>query len=208
MFDTPEEKAALAAAIEDAVSGLKSKNTELLAEIKKARKNAEITPEQLAEVEAERDKLSNDLQAANKQLKIVAAEFDKTKKLHEEETGFTQKLLIDNGLVSELTKHGITNPVHLKAAQAMLRSGVQIVVDGENRTAKVGDKALCDHIKEWATSDEGKYFVTAPNNAGGGAAGGGGDSQNQLTMKRSAFEAMNPLQKVEFSKKGGKLTQD
>jgi len=82
--------------------------------------------------------------------------------------------LVDNGLVSELTKAGVTNPYHLKAAQALLKSQVQLVQDGETKLAKVGDKNLPDFVKEWANGDEGKHFVAAKQNAGGGANGGQG----------------------------------
>lgn len=213
MFDTPEAKAALAtataAAVEEATSGLKAKNTELLAELKKARKSAEITPEQLSEVEAERDKLQGDLQAANKATKDAVKVSDAATKALEQETGFTQKLLIDNGLVGELTKNGVTNAAHLKAAQAMLRAGVQIVVDGESRVAKFGDKALSDYVKEWAGSDEGKHFVAAPANSGGGAQGGGGKIQGK-TMTRKEFDsktAAGDVSLASFFKEGGALVE-
>jgi len=190
MAFTAEQQAEIDAMIEAATGGLKSKNTELLAELKKARKSAEITPEQLSEVEAERDKLQSDLQAAHKLVKDATKAAETASKALEQESGFTQELLIDNGLVGELTKHGVTNTVHLKAAQAMLRQGVQIVADGDNRVAKVGDKALSEYVKEWTSSDEGKHFVSAANNSGGGAAGGGGKGGSVDTSKMSATQKM------------------
>jgi len=68
----------------------------------------------------------------------------------------------------------VSNPVHLKAAKALLSGQVQIVADGDSKVVKVGDKALADYIGEWAKGDEGKFFVAAPNNTGGGANGAGG----------------------------------
>jgi hypothetical protein len=56
----------------------------------------------------------------------------------------------------------------------MLKENVQIVVEGDARVAKIGDKALSDFVKEWAAGDEGKHFVQAPANSGGGATGGNG----------------------------------
>lgn len=166
----PEAIAAIDAAVQAAVAPLIAKRDELLGEVKKLRKSAEITPEALATVEQERDKLQSDLAEAKKALKAS----ETTTKQLEAERGFTTKLLVDNGLVSELTKHGVTNPVHIKAASALLRGGVQIVEDGENRVAKVGDKALSEFVKEWASGEEGKFFVSAPSNAGGNAPGGAG----------------------------------
>lgn len=191
-----EAKAALAKAVEDATAPLVEKNRELLGELKKARKSAEITPEQLADVEAERDKLQADLTAAQKAVKAATAAAEAATKQLADESGFTQKLLVDNGLVSELTKHGVTDPAYIKAAQALLRSGVQIVADGENRVAKVGDKALGDHVKEWAASDEGKRFVTAAANGGGGAGGGNGKPAAADIMKLPPTERMNAGRKA------------
>lgn len=199
----PEVKAAIQAAVDAATAPLVAKRDELLGEVKKLRKSAEISPDQLAAVEAERDKLQADLTAAQKQVKDATKAAETATKQLEAETGFTQKLLVDNGLVSELTKHGVTNPVHLKAAQALLRGNVQIAIDGENRVAKVGDKALADFVKEWASGDEGKHFVAAQQNTGGGAGGGSGGGKGQNTLNRTEFGALAPAAQMAHIKGGG-----
>lgn len=198
----------LQAKIEEAISGLKAKNTELIGEVRALKKGRTVDP-------AEIDKLEEQLEATK--AKLTATERDLTKaqkaaetatKTLEAEKGFTQKLLVDNGLVSELAKHGVTDPAYLKAAQAVLRSGVQVVEDGETRTAKVGDKALSDYVKEWAASDEGKRFVTAPNNGGGGATGGAGKAGGK-TMSRADYDAKSQAGDPSvnsFFKEGGVLT--
>lgn len=189
MFDTPEEKVALAAAIDEAVQGLKTKNAELIDKNKKLQKGQEIDPQTVVDLENQLDAMKGELTTAQKAAKEAVKTADTATKALQAESGFTKKLLVDNGLVSELTKHGVTNPVHLKAAQAMLRSGVQIVVDGENRTAKFGDKPLADYVKEWATGDEGKFFVAAPSNSGGGAQGGGNAQPNQTLTSTQKIAA-------------------
>lgn len=199
-LSSPEAKAALAKAIEEATAPLVEKNRELLGELKKARKSAEITPEQLAAVEDERDRLQADLNAAQKVAKEATKAAETAQKALEAESGFTQRLLIDNGLVSELTKNGVTNAAHLKAAQALLRSGVQIQADGENRIAKVGDKALGDYVKEWAASDEGKNFVAAPANNGGGAAGGAGGGGKPDLSKLKPVDRMTAAREAAAAK--------
>lgn len=204
---TPEMQEAIDAAVEAATTGLKNKNTELLSELKKARKAGEITPEQLAEVEAERDKIASDLAKAHKDLKAANTSAEKATKALEAESGFTKSLLIENGLTSELTKAGVTNPALLKAAQALLRNGVEIAVDGDKRLAKVGDKDLAAHVKEWAASDEGKHFVAAQTNTGGGAGGGTGKGATGKTATRQQFDSMSPAEKSAFSQDGGTLTQ-
>lgn len=196
----------LQAKMEEFAEGLANKNKELLGELKKARKAGEITPEQLADVERERDQLQTDLAKAQKDLKTATGNVEKLQKSLNDESAFTQSLLVDNGLVTELGKNGVTNPVHVKAAQAMLRSGVQIVADGEKRIAKVGDKDLAAHVKEWAASDEGKHFVTAATNTGGGATGGGGGGAAGKTVTRAQFDGMSSEQKMTHSKEGGTVT--
>lgn len=200
MFDTPEEKAALQAAIDEAVQGLKTKNDELILKNKKLAKGQEIDPQTVVDLENQLDAMKGELTTAQKAAKEAVKTAETATKALQAESGFTQKLLVDNGLVSELTKHGVTNPVHLKAAQAMLRSGVQIVADGENRTAKFGDKALADYVKEWATGDEGKHFVAAPNNSGGGAQGGG--NAGGKTIKEAAFNDMRPADRAKAMASG------
>jgi uncharacterized phage infection (PIP) family protein YhgE len=209
MFDTPEAKAALQEAIETATTALAAKNKELLGELKEARKGQTIDPATVEKLEAKIESLSGELITANKAAKDATKAAETATKALATETGFTSKLLIDNGLVGELTKHGVTNPVHLKAAQAMLRGSVQIVADGESRVAKVGDKLLADMVKEWAASDEGKFFVQAPNNSGGGAGGGGGKSGGK-TMTRAEFDtktAAGDASIAGFFKEGGTLTE-
>jgi len=118
----------------------------------------------------------------------------------------TSKLLVDNGLNEALAKAGV-KPEYLKAAKAMFAGQVQVVTDGENRVAKVGDKGLSDFVTAWAAGDEGKHFVAAPNNSGGGSGGGGKGQGTQKTMTRTQFDALSPVEKVEFGKARGVLTQ-
>lgn len=193
------------AAVEAAKSPLDAKNRELLRELKDARKSATITPEQLAAVEDARDKALSDLAEAGKQIKTLTGERDKAVKALEAESGFTHKLLVENGLREALAANGVTNAIHQKAAMAMLASGVQVAADGDARVAKVGDKALADFVKEWAAGDEGKHFVAAPANGGGGAPGGGANGGTDKVLPRSQFDTMDPAGKMDFIKQGGKV---
>lgn len=204
-LNSPEVKAAIKAAVDEATEGLANKNKELLGELKQARKGQEIKPEQLEALEAERDEAQEALKQSQKELKKAQADLKTASESLEGESNFTKSLLIDNGLTSELTKAGVTNPALLKAAVALHKGSVTIEADGDSRVAKVGDKSLSDHLKEWAGSDEGKNFVSAQNNSGGGANGGGGEKPDQKTVTRSEFDSMNQAQRSEFSKGGGKV---
>lgn len=165
--------AAVAAAVEEATSGLKAKNQELLGKLKKAQQGAQIEPAELEAVERERDQLKAELTKAQKELTKSAKEIEALTKQVQEAEGFTSRLLVDSGLSAALVEAGVTNPVHQKAVKAMLAGQVQIAIEGDARVPKVGDKALAEYVKEWAASDEGKHFVTAPDGNGGGAGNGG-----------------------------------
>lgn len=177
-LESPEAKAAIKAAVDEATAALAAKNKELLGELKEARKGKTINPEDVERLESRIEELTGQLTEAQKTAKTATKEAEKATKALADAEGFTQRLLVDNGLTDALTKAGVSNPVHLKAAKALLSGQVQIVADGDSKVAKVGDKALTDFIGEWAKGDEGKFFVAAPNNTGGGAGGGAGGSGN------------------------------
>lgn len=180
-LESPEAKAAIKAAVEEATAALAAKNKELLGELKEARKGKTINPEDVEKLESRIEELTGQLSEAQKTAKKATTEAEKATKALADAEGFTQRLLVDNGLTDALTKAGVSNPVHLKAAKALLNGQVQIVADGDSKVAKVGDKALAEFIGEWAKGDEGKFFVAAPNNSGGGANGGSGGSGNKPT---------------------------
>ena len=201
-----DAKAAIKAAVDEAVAGLQAKNTELLAKLKKATKDAQIDPAEHAALQSELDATQAKLADATKALKAANADAEKVKKAFEGESKLTHRLLVENGLTDALTKAGVTNPVHLRAAKAMLSGQVQLVAEGENRIAKVGEKPLADYVGEWAKGDEGKYFVAAQQNGGGGAPGGAGKGGNAKTMTRTAFDGLDAVAKSKFIADGGSVT--
>jgi DNA repair exonuclease SbcCD ATPase subunit len=175
-------------AIEEATSALVKKKNELLAELKTARKNAENSidadklQDKIESLETERDTLL-------KQQKENAKALETATKLLESESGFTSKLLLDNGLTDALVKAGIA-PQFLPAAKSLLSTQAKIIAEGDTRKAVIGDKELSAFVKEWTASDEGKHFVQAPTNGGGGADGSKTPTNNDL-MKLSPVERMN-----------------
>jgi len=178
-------KEAVAEAVGEATEGLKSKNSELLGKLKKAQKNAEIDPADHAALEAELEESQNKLRAAEKTAKTAVAEAEKSKKSFEGESKVVHDLLVDQGLSAALLENGVKKPQFLNAAKALLANRVTLEADGDKRVAKVGDKSLADHIKEWAGSDDGKEFVDAASNSGGGGGGGGGKPSNDDLSKMS-----------------------
>lgn len=180
-LNAPEVQEAITAAVEKATQPLLAKRDELLSEVKTLRKGKQVNPEDIEKLESRIEELTGQLSEAQKAVKTATTDAEKARKALDAAEGFTQRLLVDNGLNEALNKAGVTNPVHLKAVKSMLAGQVQIVAEGDNKVAKVGEKSLADYVGEWAKGDEGKHFVAAPNNSGGGANGGSGGSGNKTT---------------------------
>lgn len=184
MERTPEIQAMIDEAVASATEGLKNHNKQLLADLKRNERNGKsVDPAEVERLESALEKAQTDNATLQKQYKDLTKNFELTTNALDSESKYTRQLLIQNGLTAELSKAGVTNPTHLKAVQAMLKENVQIVVEGDARIAKIGDKALSDFVKEWAAGDEGKHFVQAPANSGGGATGGNGGGAASIKGK-------------------------
>ena len=195
---------AIKKAVEEATSGLVSKRDELLAEVKKLRKNQEIKPEQLDELENQVEVYKTKWADAEKLAKATAVEADKVKKLYEAESGYTNNLLVENGLNEALVKEGIAKQF-LPAVKSMLKSQVTVKIEGNERKAVIGEKALSEYVAEWSKGEEGKHFIAAPANSGGGSNGGGDAKGGGKTMPRSQFDGISSAEKGAFLKDGGKI---
>ena len=193
------------AAVEEATSGLAKKNSELLAELKEARKGKQIDPAELDKLQEKIDGLENQLTVSQKTIKEQQKAFEQTKAALDSESGFTSKLLLDNGLTDALVKAGVAAPF-LPAVKAMLSSQAKIAIEGDTRKAVIGDKDLSEFVIEWATSDDGKHYIAAPQNNGGGASGGSSGTGQQV-VNRSTFDAMSHPERASFAKNGGKVTE-
>lgn len=208
-MNDPEVKKAIKeaadAAVSEATAGLIAKNQELLGKVKKLQKDAAIDPAEYQALSEAKDTAEAKLAEALKTTKQALSQAEKDRKALEAETGYVSKLLIDNGLTDALLKAGV-KPEMSKAVKAMLASQVSLKVEGDKRSAVVGDKALSDFVTAWAQSDEGKHFVAAPANQGGGANGGAAGAGSKKTMARAAYEQLGPIQRMEFIKGGGTLT--
>lgn len=215
MADGKDDKTFTKAELDEAIAAAKeaqdAKNAELLGEVKKLkadlRKTQDIKPEDMAALEHDNEKLRADLAAAQKAAKEATANAEKAAKQLEVETGFTHKLLAENGVVAALTAAGVSDPAYLDAAKALHLPAVKVVADGDQRKAMYGDKPLDEAIKEWAAGDVGKKFVAAPANGGGGAPGGK-TGEAAKTMLRSAFDALGHAERSAFAKDGGKVVDE
>lgn len=184
----PELIALLKEAAEEATEALSAKNKELLAELRQAKakaKGSDVDPEEHARLQTQVEDLTGKL---DKVTKDSTRQIEKlTKDLTDKEGALTQHL-IDGGLSTALAKAGVA-PHFMDAAKAMLR-GQAAIKDG---AAVIGDKPLADHVTEWAGTDQGKHFVTAPANSGGGGQGGNGGGKTSGNMGGTRDERVAAL---------------
>lgn len=175
-----ELKAYIEEQIEAATAPLVSKRDELLRENKKLKaKGSDIDP-------SEHEKLQDQVNDLTSKLDRATKDADKLKAQLGSKDAALQKHLIDGGLADALAKANV--PAHfMDAAKALLRQQASIKADGDNLSAVIGEKSLVDAVKEWAATDAGKHFVTAPQNSGGGAPGGGGKSGEVNPFAKETF---------------------
>lgn len=197
-------------AIEKAVGPLKSKVEEVIGDNKKLknelRSKSEIKPEDMAALESENERLKADLTKAQKEAKDATTAAEKATKALEDESGFTRKLLVENGLKDTLIKGGVKDEDFLDALVTKFSQGASIVSEGDMRKAMLGDKELSAVVTEYLGSDAGKKFVAAPHNSGGGAPGGkGGATGKSVTQEQ--FDGMSPKDRSSFFADGGTISQ-
>lgn len=205
-LNSPEVKAAIQAAVDTAISPLIAKRDELLSEVKNLRKGKQIAPEEVEKLEAQIETLQGDLSKANSELKTAKKTADDATKALQSESGFTQKLLVENGLTEAFMKAGVTDQDYIDLLKSKHGALAKVVIDGDSRKVMFGDKDMDTYLTEWKATDSAKKFIVAPNNQGGGS-NGGGSNPNIKTMTRSAFDGLSPIEKSSFSKQGGKLTE-
>lgn len=182
--DTEEGKAELRKLIDAETEGLKNKNNELLGDNKKIKETLKTLQDHLDVIQKEKDETeaaaaakSGDLEKLKSQLEAKhKKELSDRDALIQSKDGVLHKLLVDNALTEALTKAGVSNPAHLKAAKAMILAENKAEVsesDGQ-AVASISGKSIADFVTTFAQGEDGKHFVSAPANGGGGANGSNG----------------------------------
>lgn len=204
-FDPNDEadKKILADAIAEANKAIDAKNKELIAELREARKGKAIDPAEIERLEAKLEAAEAEKKQFEKNAKEATKKLETAEASLKTESGFVQKLLVDNALTEELVKANVAKQF-IPAAKALLAGQVSIKVDGENRTAVVGDKALADFVGEWSKGEDGKHYVAAPPNGGGGAKPGD-KAPSGKTIDQAGFDAMRPTERAAFFAEGGTI---
>lgn len=100
-----------------------------------------------------------------------------------------------------LQEAGVTDPINLKFARALLRDQLEVIADGDDLQIMGTDTELgvkvpaTEFIKSWAATDEGKAMVGARQSGGSGGTGPGGGG-GAKTMTRAQFEALDAGQRA------------
>jgi hypothetical protein len=183
-------------ALEESNKGLKSD----LVKLKAKAKGADIDPDEYANLQNQVAELSSKLENDGK---LSKKEVERLSGLVKEKDGALTTYLLDANLTDSLAKSKV-KPELMDAAKALLKMQATIKAENGNYQAVIGDKALGDFVKEWATSETGKHFVAAENNSGGGAQGGNNNSQTK-TISRSEFDAKSQFERATLAKDGFKV---
>lgn len=210
---SPEVQAQIAAAVEAAVGGLKTKNSELLGKLKAAGENAArfegIDPDAVRNILS---KFANDeeagLIAAGKIDEVLDKRTTRMKAGFEQETAkeraareaaetradkFSRRVL-ENGIRAEAAAAGL----HQYAIDdALLRASATFKLDDEGNPVAVEDAFGKDGkpltLKEWFSDMKDKAPHWFPASANGGGAQQSNVTMGAKTMKRTQYEAMSPL---------------
>lgn len=201
---------AVSAAITDAkaewdaeTAGLKTKNRELLTKLRAA---GEISPDDVAKIEGERDKALTDLAEAKKQIGTLTKERDASVKDLETERGAARSYALDAEINAAIAAGNIV-PALVPAFTAMVKQTAKADLADGKYVVTIGDKPAGDHIKTLLDSEDGKHFRAAGSNGGGGAPGGGGQGGGK-TVTRATFDGMSHPERSAFSKDGGKVVDE
>ena len=191
-----------------AVEGLDPKD-ELKEALRKEREENASSKKRAADLEAEKNQAEQDRQKEKGEFKslwekeqeqrtLTAKELadlkDKIAMKERESTALT--------LASSLTRD--TAKAQLLKQQALafiVHTPEGVKINGPDGSAW-DDKKLGEHL---TTSYP--FLVDGNQASGGGASGGSNGGAAGKTMKRAAFEALDPSGKMEFSKAGGQLTE-
>ena len=185
-----EVQAAIKDAVDAEVQGLKAKNAELLAKVADGKATAgELEEARKLLKEAEDKKLSDEQNWTELEGRL-RNEMNEAKAALESKNEALTGSIIERDLMAALVAEKVA-PVYIEAAKALMKSMVSL----EDGKAVADGKPLNEFIKEWAQTDTGKAFVSAPDNRGGGAPGNNG---NRPTTKK--FDEMTDVERITLSR--------
>jgi hypothetical protein len=195
------------------VSGLKKKVDELLAEKKAADAKRREAEEAARLADEERARKSGDLSALEKswQDKLARIEAEKSAALTESQKQI-QALTVGRtatDIAAEIAVPGTAKVLlpHISSRLSVdVRDGVPVVVVLDTN-GKPSAASLEELKQELANDPAFAPLIVGSKASGGGAAGATRGGAGPKTITRTAFEQMSPMQRMEFAKAGGSVTE-
>jgi hypothetical protein len=220
--NSEEDKAKLIMSEYEAASrGLIQKRDELLGEVTKLKEKVKTTEEKAADAETRAAQIEEELKKNSPEdlrkvyeakieteVKKAAAEIEK---LRTENTGLRDshhKRLFADEISNGIKDINFVNEAMKKAFINNIRSEHVFEhkeIDGRDVFINKDGKTFADIAQEYKLSGEGQNFI-ANGNTGGGAPGSSSVRGNSSAMPLRQFEAMTPQQKLDFTRKGGTVT--
>lgn len=194
------------------VAGLKAKVDELLAEKKDAAKRAKEAEDAAKAAQEEAARKSGDVAALEKSWQEKLA---KREKELLDENGALQSninsMLVDNvavKLASELAVPGSADLLipHIKSRLAAEQRDGQFVTVIKDAAGKPSAASIDDLKTEFVSNPAFAPVIVGSKATGGGASGGSNGGGAAKTVNRAQFDGMTHLQRSEFAKSGGKVT--
>jgi hypothetical protein len=224
---TPEVQKLIDAAVNTAVGGLKTKNSELLGKLRESGDKLKsfdgIDPESVRSI---LQRFSDDeeakLIASGKIDEVLNKRTERMKQSYEKET-LTERQARESAeqRASKFERRVLENGIRAAAASAgifphaiddaLLRAGQVFLLDEDGNPAAsdgiYGKDGKPLTLQEWFAEMKDKAPHWFPAASGGGASGSGKQTDSK-TLTRSRFDAMNAFDKAAFMRAGGKLTDD
>ena len=108
----------------------------------------------------------------------------------------------DATLKSAMAEANIAKP-YAPAVEAMFKD--KVVVEGGD--VFLNEKPVSEALKEWASTDDGKYYVSAPSNSGGGSETAKPGAQGGKTINRADFDSMGHQDRAAAVRDGAKIVE-
>lgn len=191
-------------AVNDAVSGLKTKNQSLLDKLANSKKFDGVDIEALqadsAELAAIKTKAEEDKGEYKKLYTDQQVQHEQTVGgLNDEISTLKETLKLErktNAVTSALAESGVI-PELMDVASAVLIKDVAINDDG---VAMVGDKGVAEHVKEWSTSEVGSHFIKSGNSGGGANGSGKQNHAEEAGWFKKGSDTYNLTKQAQLSK--------
>lgn len=169
-------------------------------DLEKKHRSSDENSQKLYKVEDELSELKESYSKQTREFDLLTKSNEKLTQENESLNGTNTKLVIDDGLSTELIslERFSVRDGGIGVTIEALKKLNPTIVDGK---AMFGDKTAKEFVSEWANSEESKFYLQAKENSGGGSGGGSGNNQQQQDNAPNQREEM--ISMFNDSKKAG-----